>query len=54
VQTKAEWLAEIDTTFLKKAAQLNKDRSLMSPLSMLDQLKLYGYTMQAFYGDNTT
>jgi acyl-CoA-binding protein len=26
----------------------------MSPLSLADQLKLYGYTMQALYGDNKT
>lgn len=51
--TREEYYAKIDADFAKKTAELNADRSLMSPLSMLDQLSLYGFTMQGYYGDNT-
>ena len=54
VQTTQEYYAQIDKLFELKAQQLNADRSLMSPLSLTDQLSLYGLTMQALNGDNTT
>jgi hypothetical protein len=43
--TREEYYAKVDADFAKKTAELNADRSLMSPLSMLDQLSLYGFTM---------
>lgn len=54
VITKAEYFAQINAEFEIKAAELNEDRTLMSPLPLGDQLTLYGLTMQAFYGDNDT
>lgn len=54
VMTREEYNAMIDAKFAKKTEELNADRSLMSPLSMMDQLSLYGLTMQGYYGDNTT
>lgn len=52
--TREEYYAKIDADFAKKTQELNADRSLMSPLSMMDQLSLYGLTMQGYYGDNNT
>ena len=54
VHAEEELWAKIDSDFSRKTQQINADPSLLSELSLPDQLSLYGLSMQGYYGDNST
>ena len=54
VLSNEEYASRINDEFKVKTQELNLDKSLISDLTVQDQLSLYGLIMQGYYGDNTT
>lgn len=54
VVSQVELYNKIETDFARKTEQLNQAPELMNALTLDDQFRVYGLTMQGLFGDNKT